>query len=177
MPEQKPRLVTGSDRDAWASYARQVKPLPGRPVPAYDTPQTPPQPKPAAGPRATYAPATALRGERLVIGEPTGGLDKATWQRLRRGTLAPARTLDLHGYTAQRAFHALHTLLLTAHAEQLRCVEVITGRGSGEGGGVIRRELPLWLNLPSLRPLVLAAVHPHPANPGATRILLKRTRK
>ena len=43
---------------------------------------------------------------------------------------------------------------------------MITGRGSGETGGVIRRELPLWLNLPALRPLVLAAAHPHAANPG-----------
>jgi len=55
-------------------------------------------------------------------------------------------------------------------------VEVITGRGAGEAGGVLRRELPHWLNLPSLRPLVLAAIHPHPANPGAVRVLLRRTR-
>jgi DNA-nicking Smr family endonuclease len=41
---------------------------------------------------------------------------------------------------------------------------------------VIRRELPLWLNLPELRPLVLAAAYPHPANPGAVRLLLRRIR-
>ena len=27
-----------------------------------------------------------------------------------------------------------------------------------------------------LRPLVLAASHPHPANPGSVRLLLRRTR-
>jgi hypothetical protein len=32
----------------------------------------------------------------------------------------------------------------------------------------------MWLNAPSLRPLVLAAAHPHAANPGSTRILLRR---
>ena len=84
------------------------------------------------------------------------------------------RTLDLHGRTAQRAFHALHGFLHAAHADHVRVVEVITGRGSGETGGVIRRELPLWLNLPALRPLVLAASHPHPANPGSVRLLLRR---
>jgi DNA-nicking Smr family endonuclease len=78
--------------------------------------------------------------------------------------------------TAQRAFHSLTSFLLTAHAERLRCVEIVTGRGSGEGTGVIRRELPLWLNLPSLRPLVLAAAHPHAANQGAVRLLLRRIR-
>ncbi len=90
--------------------------------------------------------------------------------------MASARTLDLHGKTAQAAFHALERFLISAHAERLRCVEVITGRGSGEQGGVIRRELPHWLNLPSLRPLVLAAAHPHAQNTGSTRLLLRRTR-
>jgi DNA-nicking Smr family endonuclease len=60
--------------------------------------------------------------------------------------------------------------------DQLRCVEIITGIGTGEEGGVLRRELPHWLNLPRLRPLLLGAAHPHPANPGATRLLLRRAR-
>ncbi len=36
-------------------------------------------------------------------------------------------------------------------------MEVVTGRGSGETGGAIRRELPLWLNQPEIRPLILGA--------------------
>jgi DNA-nicking Smr family endonuclease len=103
-------------------------------------------------------------------------VDGATWQRFRTGKLPAARRLDLHGHTAQHAFHALGAFLRRAHADRLRCVEVVTGRGSGESGGVIRRELPLWLNLPDLRPLVLAAVHPHAANPGSVRLLLRRLR-
>ncbi len=70
----------------------------------------------------------------------------------------------------------MQAFLLRAHADRVRCVEVITGRGSGEQGGVIRRELPLWLNLPQLRPLVLAVTHPHAANVGSVRLLLRRTR-
>jgi len=34
--------------------------------------------------------------------------------------------------------------------------------------------LPLWLNLPTLRPLVLAASHPHAGNPGSVRLLLRK---
>ena len=104
------------------------------------------------------------------------GLDRGTWTRFHTGKLPTARTLDLHGKTAQAAFHALEHFLISAHAEQIRCVEIITGRGSGETGGVIRRELPLWLNLPRLRPLVLAAAHPHARNAGSTRVLLRRLR-
>ena len=112
----------------------------------------------------------------LSIGGAPPGLDTGTWQRFRTGRLAATRKLDLHGMTAQRAFHALAQFLRAAHADRMRCVEVVTGRGSGEGTGVIRRELPLWLNLPELRPLVLGAAYPHAANPGAVRLLLRRTR-
>lgn len=78
--------------------------------------------------------------------------------------------------TAQHAYHALISFLRTAHADRVRCVEVVTGRGSGENGGVIRREFPIWLNLPDIRPMILAASHPHAANPGSVRLLLRRVR-
>ncbi len=58
----------------------------------------------------------------------------------------------------------------------MRCVEVITGRGGGETGGVIRREFPLWLNLPEIRPLILGAAHPHALNQGSVRLILRRKR-
>jgi DNA-nicking Smr family endonuclease len=121
---------------------------------------------------------TAVRAARqpLAVGDAPGGVDAATWQRLRGGKLVPERKLDLHGYTAQRAYHALVSFLRSAHADRLRCVEVVTGRGSGDETGVLRRELPMWLNRPDLRPLVLAASHPHATNPGAVRLLLRRVR-
>ena len=97
----------------------------------------------------------------LEVGGTPGGLDKATWQRLRTGRLATERTLDLHGMTVQHAYHALVSFLRGAHAQRLRCVEIITGRGSGENSGAIRREFPHWLNRPDIRPLVLGAAHPH----------------
>jgi DNA-nicking Smr family endonuclease len=109
-----------------------------------------------------------------VTGRHPPGLDRSTWQRFSAGKLPASRTLDLHGKTAHAAYHALDHFLRAAHADRVRCVEVITGRGSGEQGGVIRRELPLWLNLPGLRPLVLATAHPHAANAGSTRVLLRR---
>ena len=112
----------------------------------------------------------------LTVGDQPGGIDSATWQRFRSGKLVAARRLDLHGMTAQRAYHALISFLRSAHADQVRCVEVVTGRGSGETGGVIRRELPHWLNLPEIRPLILGAAHPHALNPGSVRLILRRIR-
>jgi DNA-nicking Smr family endonuclease len=173
---RKPRL-TEEDRRQWALYAQAIAPLPGRkpPDPARDPPPpsaltVSPAPPPEGPPRGRP------RAAPLAVGDHPGGVDRATWQRLRTGKLAPARTLDLHGRTAERAFHALAGFLRAAQADGVRCVEVITGRGSGEAGGVIRREFPHWLNRPDLRPLVLAASHPHPANPGSVRVLLRRPR-
>ncbi|MBN9563952.1 MAG: Smr/MutS family protein [Alphaproteobacteria bacterium] len=166
--------LTDTDRAEWAQYARHVVPLPGR-----ARPEVPAATSPSAAPRlrAPAAPPPPRRAsEAVAIGTQPPGVDKATWQRFRTGKLPAARTLDLHGRTAQRAYHALEAFLRGAHGDRLRCVEIITGRGSGEEGGVLRRELPLWLNLAQLRPLILAAAHPHPANPGSVRLLLRRVR-
>ncbi len=169
------KVLSEHDRATWALYVRNVSPLSGVPVP--DAPPEPapmPQPSLLSVPRVSVP--TVQRLSSVAIGDHPPGVDKATWNRFRAGKLPPTRTLDLHGRTAQRAFFALQEFLGSAHAERLRCVEVITGRGSGENGGVIRREFPLWLNRPELRPLVLAAAHPHAANPGSVRLLLRRVR-
>lgn len=172
------RGLSQHDRAAWAEYARHVARLPGR-----DAPEPPPalavataEPAPArsaASPAMRAMPAPRLPAP-LVLNRQPPGLDNATWGRFRTGRMTVSRTLDLHGRSAQHAFHVLEGFLHRAHADRLRCVEVITGRGAGEAGGVIRREFPLWLNLGQLRPLVLAAAHPHPANVGAVRLLLRR---
>jgi DNA-nicking Smr family endonuclease len=163
--------LTDADRALWASYVSRIRPLPGRerPPPAAD-------PVPAGTRTASPRSVATVRVSHaalppLAIGAHPGGVDKSSWNRFRTGRLTPARVLDLHGHTAQRAFHALTTFLRAAQAEGQRCVEVVTGQG-----GVLRRELPQWLNLPELRGLILAAAHPHAANPGSVRLLLRRPR-
>jgi DNA-nicking Smr family endonuclease len=162
----------------WANYATQIAPLRGRPGKQPPEPSPPPPagepPAPSPPPRpkvAAQASKPRMMASPLSVGSQPGGIDKATWHRFQSGKLITARTLDLHGMTAQRAFHALVSFLRTAHAEQVRCVEVVTGRGSGETGGVIRREFPHWLNLPEIRPLILGAAHPHALNPGSVRLI------
>lgn len=184
MPDTRPRparrrrgALSEEERALWQDFAAAVRPLAGRapvvppPVPAAAADPTPPPPV-----AAPTAPPVARAVAPVAVGGAPGGLDKATWQRLRSGRLEVERRLDLHGRTAERAHHALRAFLQQAQAEQVRCVEVITGRGAGEAGGVLRRELPEWLNAPDIRPMVLAAVHPHARNVGAVRILLRRKR-
>jgi DNA-nicking Smr family endonuclease len=174
---RRARGLSEADRALWAEYASRLAPLRGRL--AATAPVLPPHDPPALPPRpAVVAPVKkpARMAAPLAVGDQPGGIDKATWRRFRTGKLVAARRLDLHGMTAQRAFHALVGFLRSAHAEQVRCVEVVTGRGSGEHGGVIRREFPHWLNLPEIRPLILGAAHPHALNPGSVRLILRRVR-
>lgn len=188
-PPARPRKreLSAHDHAEWIAYTEHVAPLPGR-SPVLTTPK-PVEPIPAPIPHATARPALPhpvlppdpgkiLRptAATLAIGHAPSGLDTGSWQRFHTGRLPVSRTLDLHGRTVQKAFVALNDFLRRAHADQVRCVEIITGMGKGETGGRIRRELPLWLNSPALRGLVLAASHPHAANQGAVRLLLRRTR-
>lgn len=178
------RILTEADKALWANYATQITPFRDRinniPTDRSLSETAAIQPTPSA---KQPTPSAIIQGSKprmmaspLTVGTQPGGIDKATWQRFRSGKLVTGRTLDLHGMTAQRAFHSLVSFLRMAHAEQVRCVEVVTGRGSGETGGVIRRELPFWLNLPEIRPLILGAAHPHALNAGAVRLILRRIR-
>jgi DNA-nicking Smr family endonuclease len=126
MP-RRPRPLTDYDRAEWANYVRTVTAFSGRDIPIASPPEAAPAPLPS--------PRPAHRSPALVTGEHPAGLDKSSWNRFRTGKLPAARTLDLHGRTAQSAFHALERFLQAAHAEELRCVEIITGRGTGEHGG------------------------------------------
>jgi DNA-nicking Smr family endonuclease len=185
MPPRQRRL-SEADQALWANYASQLTPLRarvGNKVSVTDAPRaaTPPsvpasatpQPRPKVADQATKPRKMASP---LTVGDQPGGIDSATWQRFRTGKLIASRRLDLHGMTAQRAFHALVSFIRSAHTEQARCVEVVTGRGTGDSGGVIRREFPHWLNLPEIRPLILGAAHPHALNPGSVRLILRRIR-
>ena len=183
-PARRRRVLTEAEAALWQGFVSATGVVPLRPGPAADPPEPVPEPAPAAMPTpAAAAPrrrADAARpvppNAELAVGVAPAGLDRRRWDALRRGRLTPERTLDLHGRHAEEAHRAVTLFVTAAHAEGLRCIAIVTGKGSGETGGVLRRELPHWLNAPALRPLILALTHPHRANTGAVHILLRRRR-
>jgi DNA-nicking Smr family endonuclease len=69
-------------------------------------------------------------------------------------------TLDLHGMTQADAHAALAHFLRGAQAQGARVVLVITGKGARADGepserGILRRQVPHWLESAALRPLVI----------------------
>ena len=162
--------LTEDDLRVWAAFSRTLRLLPGKAAiaPPPDPPVTPGRPE-----ADTALPRSLKSGARpLAIGSPPAGLDRASWHKFRLGRMRPERALDLHGLTAAHAHRATIAFLQQAHARQRRCVEIITGNGD-----ILARELPLWLEAPPLRQLILALAHPHAANSGAVRVLLRRVRE
>lgn len=143
-------------------------------APAPPVPEPVPAPVPAPPQATPPPPQRAAPPTELAVGIAPGGLDRKRWDALRRGRLAPERTLDLHGRRAEEAHRAVTGFIASCHAQGVRCAAIVTGKGTGETGGVLRRELPHWLNAPSLRHMILALAHPHSANTGAVHVLLRR---
>jgi DNA-nicking Smr family endonuclease len=59
------------------------------------------------------------------------------------------KTLDLHGMTRDQAHKALETFLCAEKMHGTACVLIITGKGhgKGEGLGILKRKVPLWLEI------------------------------
>jgi DNA-nicking Smr family endonuclease len=111
----------------------------------------------------------------LVCGQFVG-VDGTRAKKLKRGDLPIEATLDLHGMTQEEALKALTKTLARAHASGLCVLRVVTGKGREDGGGVLRKALPAWLNLPEIRPHILTFTHATPAqgSTGAFILLLRR---
>mgnify|MGYP000701058159 CR=1 FL=1 len=111
--------------------------------------------------------------------DDTAGVDRRTADRLKRGRLGIDARIDLHGMTRHAAQDALLGFIDRAHAQAYRCVLVITGKGSRGGeAGVLRSEVPRWLNLPHVRKKVVAVTQAQQRHGGggAYYVLLRRRR-
>jgi DNA-nicking Smr family endonuclease len=92
---------------------------------------------------------------------------------LKRGEMAIAARLDLHGMTQDEAHRALHRFIARSAGAKLRNLLVVTGKS-----GVLHSAVPRWLDEPELRPFVLAQVRAQPKDggSGALYVLLRRQR-
>ncbi len=173
------------DKALWQKLTEGVKPLrkpdrlaalsaPAKPAPAE---RTRPAPRPQVS-TAKTPPAPRAKPRDLGHGDRVD-LDRRSAERLSRGRLPIEGRLDLHGLTQAAAAERLASFLDRAQGEGKRCVLVITGKGgSREGSGVLRGQVPRWLNQPPNRARVLAFDYARPQHggEGALYVLLKRRR-
>jgi DNA-nicking Smr family endonuclease len=155
------RRLTKADREHWDRLRHTVKPLRGKDHPEFasgeDTAVVAAPPKPGAKRKSAAAtpspPAKPAAPKRPALAP----LEERTRRRLSRGQVAIEARIDLHGMQQERARTALLAFLARAQAEGTALVLVVTGKGreGGEGRGVLRRVVPLWLGDPALRALVI----------------------
>lgn len=166
---------------------RDVKPLKRT---AVAPPPVPLSPAKQAEPAKKHAPARAVRVAALVPvvtvtqASPdlshgrASGIDRRSADRLRRGHLPIEGKLDLHGLTQEKAAMRLADFLERAESQGKRCLLVITGKGLASGG-ILRDQVPRWLNQAPNRSRVLAFDYARPQHggAGALYVLLKRRRE
>ncbi len=170
--------MSGDDGDKGFAVAIDgVKPLRDR-----DKLRPRPEPRPAAAPRSARSRQQAFVIERRGDDVFARGEDVSRKQlvELRAGRVPVERELDLHGLDEAAARRVLLAAIERAREDALRCLLVIHGAGHhSEAGPVLKRALPHWLTEEAVAGWVLAfATAPSRlGGPGATLLLLRRTRR
>ena len=187
-PPRRKRALSEEEHALWESVAKQIKPLRKKPraaktqIPVPDV-ETTVAAKPAALPRLSPS-AKIPRVSKLDVPlapPPLAPLGRRERSQLSRGRKEIDARLDLHGMTQARAHRALSGFLLRAHGDGLTFVLVITGKGkmgSESERGVLRRQVPQWLNLPEFRSLVVGFEEAHIGHggEGALYVRIRRSR-
>lgn len=174
----RPRILTQEERTLWKQVTRNDA--------KFHADGQEEMPAPAAAPapqawhiqttaRAPAAKAAPAHTSPLALND-THALDGLLGRRLKRGEVEIDRVLDLHGYGRIDAYSALERHIRSMAANGERVLAVITGKGR-TGEGVLKRELPHWLNDGALRPYVLAACHAPYRMGGEGAVLVMLTRK
>mgnify|MGYP006436827911 CR=1 FL=1 len=198
---RRERVASRAERDLWQQVMRDATPLhhskrapvdvpdssdpakPAKPdVPGADKPAKPSQQQPPKAPPRPQATPPIQPKKPADPGVTPGRLtnvDRRTADRLKRGRLEIEGRIDLHGMTRAAAQDALTSFVVAAADRGQRCVLVITGKGTFSGGaGVLKQEVPKWLNMPPLRQRIVAVheAQPRHGGGGALYVLLKRKR-
>ena len=159
---RKKRSLSEDEHTLWTVVTRSVKPLRRRKavVAVPDEIALPAMPPRKLAKAVKVAPPPAPPPPR-VEPPPLAPLGRRLKQKIGRGSEPIDGRIDLHGMTQASAHSALAHFLRRAQHDGARVVLVITGKGMRPGAdphaerGVLKRQVPLWLESPQLRPLVV----------------------
>ncbi len=167
------RSLSTEEEEIWAKVAATVRQMEGRTA--------------SRAPVAVERPIFVVDKMRRAAPEPkhkaAGEHLDAGWdRRLRRGVVAPERSIDLHGHTLSSAHATLDHALDRAVSDHVRVLLVVTGKAPRDPApherGRIRAAIGDWL-ASSRHAGHIAAVrnaHPRHGGSGALYIVLRRQR-
>jgi DNA-nicking Smr family endonuclease len=177
-----------SDAELLSFALKDVKPLPGHAIQSEIKQNAnaikPPPEKPADIDLSNKTTIKKAAHPLLLHGD-TSGLDKNSARRMKRGKMQIDARLDLHGYRQDEAICILADFIINSVRSKKRCVLVITGKGlhhekpGDRVAGVLRKNVPIWLNEEPNRSQILSFSHAVPSDGGvgALYVLLKKQRE
>jgi len=177
------RVLSEDEKTLWRSVAKTAKPLRRRKAVLLDADEAPASVALAARKHAKIATTPTAPARAKSSPPPLAPIGRREKSRLAKGRHPIDARIDLHGMTQARAHQRLIAFLRQAHGDGCMFVLVITGKGkvsttSDSERGVLRRQVPLWLDLPELRSLVVGFEQAHIGHggEGALYVRLRRAR-
>lgn len=182
------RHLHPEELDLWQTVARTARPLHEvtLPHPVVIEPTLSAPKQQAALPKFRVGEKAPLFRKDDVLPGPGIQMDVKAFTRMSKGKLAPEARIDLHGMTVSEAHPELIRFILNAHADGLRLVLVITGKGKPGADfgpipqryGILKHQVPNWLRLPPLGGLILQVSDAHlkHGGAGALYVYLRRAR-
>ena len=184
-----PRALSEDERALWGNVTRAVRPLKratakvaaqtGAGVGAREGAGQAPLPK-APATTGKIGPKAAPKSQPAKTAPPLAPLGRRQKQKIARGHEPIDARIDLHGLTQSEAHHALVRFLRNQHGEGASLVLVITGKGARDDSdrGVLRRQVPHWLESGECRPLVVGfePAHVGHGGEGALYVRIRRGR-
>jgi DNA-nicking Smr family endonuclease len=171
MSGSRGRGLSDGERVLWREITRSIAPLRPTAPEATEAASEARVPAPIAAPLQSVRPQQPRpKAETPPALAPLGRRAK---QRVVRGRDPIDGRLDLHGLTQAEAHDALLGFLHTAQSRGARLVMVITGKGRGGEGGVLKRQVPLWLALPEFRAMVVGFEEAHQRHGGEGALYLR----
>ena len=185
--DRNKRKLTPDEAKLWSQVAETTDPLPRAELPKADDLAEAANGEPEQMPLATSAPPLPPKPS-PGDAPPGAPLDRRELRQLASGRAALSVRIDLHGMRQREAHNALFAFLQRAQAAGEKYALVITGKGAAKGRdelepgreapGVLKRAVPLWLDEPAFRSLVVGygPAHARHGGGGALYVRLRRAR-
>ena len=101
-------------------------------------------------PTTKHDPQTPKPAKKTKPLPPPQVLDGTTRNNIYKGKTDIHAVLDLHGCTVEIAYQQLLRFIALMQGNHSRIVLVITGKGRAPQSGILRAQLPRWLEIPPL---------------------------
>lgn len=198
-PTSRRRVLSEEEAQLWARVSSTTEPLGDRSerqVPKETAEMLPPSAKTNSRKPQVKSTSLAPVAKTSTNNNQSSSPQQDTFNRREARKIRSGRTeidarLDLHGMRQHEAHNALNAFLYRCYSAGHRYVLVITGKGGTRNvdasesffeerdRGVLKRQVPQWLDEPALRNMVVSyqPAHQHHGGEGALYVRLRRADK